>query len=62
MRKLKMRKLNNKQTNNLKALIHKHLHETLDNAEEAAQTFKKIRKYGVNTMPEAVALYRANRK
>lgn len=61
MKKLKIRKLNKKQTNNLKVLIHNHLHEILDNAEEATQTFKKIRKYGVHTMPEAIALYRANK-
>lgn len=59
---MQRRGLSQKQVSNLKELISEHIHEMLTDEEKAAQTFKKIKKYGVHAMPEAIALYKANRK
>lgn len=61
MKKLQRKKLNQKQVSNLKGLISAHIHEMLTDKEKAARTFKKIKKYGVSTMPEAIALYKCNK-
>ncbi len=58
---MQTRKLSQKQVSNLKELISVHIHEMLTDEEKAAMTFKKIKKYGVSTMPEAIALYKCNK-
>lgn len=59
---MQRRKLSQKQVSNLKELISTHIHEMLNDEEKAASTFKKIKKYGISTMPKAIALYKANRR
>lgn len=54
-------KLNKTQVYRLKILIREHIHELLSDKNKAAKTFEKIKKYGVATMQEAIALYKANR-
>lgn len=54
--------LNLKQVDNLKKLIGQHIHEMLADRVKANKTFEKIRRYGVHNMPEAIALYKANRR
>lgn len=54
--------LNQKQLETLRKLIGQHMHEILVNQKKAYKTFEKIKKYGVSTMPEAIALYKSSKK
>ncbi|OAA94101.1 MULTISPECIES: hypothetical protein [Clostridium] len=58
---MKKKELNERQLNTLRKLIYNHIHEFLTDKVKANKTFEKIKKYGIKTMPEAVALYKENR-
>lgn len=62
MKMKRKRYINPRQLENLRNLISQHIHEILVDKSKADRTFEKIKKYGVSTMPEAVALYKANKK
>lgn len=50
--------LNVNQIEDLRELIHQHLHQFINNKKAAAMTFRKIKNYGFNTMPDAIKFYR----
>lgn len=54
---MKKARLNAKQVENLRGLIHSYLHQKLAH-KDTTKIFKKIKKYGAKTMQEAISLYR----